>query len=79
MTVWKPYRVLFRQGYHYFETLTKAREFIKNFEKAQFHYLMIEKMDKVKFKSNKYRYDQLYDTYEVWTMERTGKWKLVKK
>ena len=79
MTLWKPYRVLFRQGYHYFETLTKAREFIKNFEKQRVYALTIEKLNKTKLKNVNYRYDQIYDDYEHWTVSSSqGKWSVTK-
>ena len=74
MTHWKPYRVLYRQGYHYFGTLDKARAFIKNFEsnKIQFTKFVIEKLNKEKFKSNKYPYAEIYDNYEAWMLSPRG-------
>jgi len=75
MTHWKPYRVLFRQGYHYFNKIVDARLFIRDFEPNKIEKpFMIEKLDKEKLKSKKYAYNEIYDDYESWTLTPHG-WK----
>jgi hypothetical protein len=57
--------------------LSKAREFIKDFDPSKiFKPLIVEKMnmEKTKFKNPKYTYAELYDDYEVWVLTIDG-WK----
>jgi len=77
MTHWKPYRVFFRQGYHYFEKIDGARRFIKDFEKNKIEKpFIIEKINKEKFNAGPqhYKYNEIYDDYEVWVLTPDG-WK----
>lgn len=74
MSHWKPYRVLFRQGYHYFDLLKKAREFIQSFGHPHGKPFMIEKLNKGKMSNPRYSYAEIYDNFEVW-MLKAGGWK----
>lgn len=76
MTHWKSYRVLFREGYHYFDLLKKAREFIQTFERNKILYkpFVIEKLNKGKLANPRYTYAEVYEDFEVWELLPQG-WK----
>jgi len=75
MSHWKAYRILFRQGYHYFDLLSKAREFIRKFEPPKIYKpFVIEKLNKGKMANPRYSYAELYDDFEVWQLTFEG-WK----
>lgn len=73
MTHRKPYRIQFRQVYHYFENLKSARGFIQKFEQTKIEKpFVIEKLNPIKMANNKYTYTQMYDNYEVWLLTHAG-------
>jgi len=73
--VFKQYRVGYRQGQHYFETLEKARAFIKNFipNVVRYKLFVIEKLNAEK-KAKNLPVNMIYDPYETWQLTNTG-WK----